>query len=117
MNTLLWVFLLLSGVGSVAVLTLLHTYRRRAQEGLEWYTLSGAVLTFLVLSASQFQLPHYLTILFPFWAILTAQYLAQVARPAGLRWLRIWQSSVSSLFLLLVLLLHLGYRPDPMAWC
>src|SRR5437879_4571126 len=101
-----------SGVGSVAVWTRLHTSRRRAQAGVEWYTLSGAVLTFLVLSASQFQLPHYLTILFPFWAILTAQSLAQVARPAGLRWLRIWQSSVSSLFLLLVLLLHLGYRPD-----
>ena len=116
LHTSFWAFLPWSGVGSVAVWTRLHTSRRRAQAGVEWYTLSGAVLTFLVLSASQFQLPHYLTILFPFWAILTAQYLAQVARPAGLRWLRIWQSSVSSLFLLLVLLLHLGYRPDPMAW-
>ena len=65
----------------MAVWTRLTTLRRRAHDEGEWYTLSGAVLTFLVLSASRFQLPHYLNILFPFWAILTAQYLAQVASP------------------------------------
>src|SRR5439155_13428924 len=116
LHTSLWAFLPWSGVGSVAVWTRLTTLRRRAYDAGEWYTRAGALLTFLVLSASQFQLPHYLTILFPFWAILTAQYLAQVTSPGCLRWLTRMQANLSRLLCLLVLLVHFVCRPDPIVW-
>lgn len=41
----------------------------------------GAALTsFLVFSLSRFQLPHYLNLLFPFFSILTAEYLYRIQR-------------------------------------
>jgi hypothetical protein len=100
----------------MAIFTRLTTLRRMAHAETEWYTLSGALLTFLVLSASRFQLPHYLNILFPFWAILTAQYLSQVTSPASLRCLTVMQSSLIWLLCLLVLLVHFFCRPDHIAW-
>jgi 4-amino-4-deoxy-L-arabinose transferase-like glycosyltransferase len=116
LHTTLWAFLPWSVLLYVAIYTRIKTYRRRAQDEGEWYTISGALLMFLVFSASRFQLPHYLNILFPFWAILTAQYLSQVASPAGLRFLTVMQCSMISLLFLLVLLIHLLCRPDHIPW-
>ena len=116
LHTTLWAFWPWSGVLALALVTRLTPHGRTAPAAPEWYTRAGALLTFLVLSASQFQLPHYLTILFPFWAILTAQYLAQVTSRAQLRWLTRMQASLSGLGCLLVPLVHLVCRPAPMAW-
>jgi len=116
LHTTLWAFLPWSAFLYMAVYTHITSYRRRAQDEAEWYTISGTLLTFLLFSASRFQLPHYLNIVFPFGAILTAQYLARVASPAGLRFLTVMQYSMISLLFLLVLLLHLFCRPAPMPW-
>jgi 4-amino-4-deoxy-L-arabinose transferase-like glycosyltransferase len=116
LHTALWAFWPWSGVLVMAIVTRLTPHGRPAPAAPEWYTRSGALLTFLVLSASQFQLPHYLTILFPFWAILTAQYLAQVTSPAQLRWLTLMQAGLRRLCCLLVPLVHLVCRPDSIAW-
>jgi 4-amino-4-deoxy-L-arabinose transferase-like glycosyltransferase len=44
----------------------------------EYVALSGAVPMLLIFSVSQFQLPFYTNILFPFFAIITAVYVKQV---------------------------------------
>ncbi len=44
----------------------------------EWYSFSAALLTFLLFSLSQFQLPHYLNIVFPFFSIITAWYFTSL---------------------------------------
>ena len=116
LHTTLWAFFPWSVVFYVAIWTRLTTARRRGHEEGEWYTLSGAVLTFLVFSASRFQLPHYLNILFPFWAILTAHYLSQVARAVEVRWLTVLRACTISLVVLLILLVHVVCRPDPIPW-
>ena len=116
LHTALWAFLPWSAFLYVAVFTRLKTYWRKEQVEGEKYTISGSLLTFLVFSASRFQLPHYLNILFPFWAILTAQYLSQVTSPGGLRFLTVMHFSMISFFFLLLLLIHLLCRPDPIAW-
>jgi 4-amino-4-deoxy-L-arabinose transferase-like glycosyltransferase len=40
--------------------------------------LGAALISFFMFSLSRFQLPHYLNILFPFFAILTAEYLYRI---------------------------------------
>lgn len=76
-HTILWAFLPWSFLLYAAVWRKLKFVFRK--EGTlkteEWYTLSGAVPTFLLFSLSRFQLPHYTNILFPFFAIITADYL------------------------------------------
>lgn len=41
----------------------------------EWFCLSGALVGLLLFSLSSFQLPHYVNILFPFFSVISAQYL------------------------------------------
>ena len=110
LHTILWAFLPWSVVLYAAVFTTIKT------SGVEWYTRVGAGLTFLLFSASSFQLPHYINIIFPFLAIITAQYLSQVASAAGRRFLIVTQYSVISLLFLLIMLLHLFFRPGYLAW-
>ena len=77
-HTFLWVFLPWTAVGIVA-------YWKKAKEMVsskfrynpksEFLTLGGITLIFIVISFAQFKLPHYLNIVMPLFAILTAAFL------------------------------------------
>jgi 4-amino-4-deoxy-L-arabinose transferase-like glycosyltransferase len=41
----------------------------------EWITTGGFILTYLALGMSKYQLPHYIFVVFPFAAIITAKFL------------------------------------------
>ncbi len=45
----------------------------------EWISLGGFLLPFIALSLSKYKLPHYIYVTFPFAAIFTAQYFAELA--------------------------------------
>lgn len=85
-HTLLWAFLpwslpLYSGVGrAMAGLV------RRQRVLPEYVSLGSGGATFVLFSLSGFQLPHYLNIVFPFFAILTAQFLVSLTPAALRRW-------------------------------
>ncbi len=82
LHTILWVFLPWSFALILAVVRRVRLLRTGQAASTEWYTLSGATLMFVVFSASRFQLPHYLNIIFPFLAILTAgEVQARVSLP------------------------------------
>jgi 4-amino-4-deoxy-L-arabinose transferase-like glycosyltransferase len=108
-HTLLWAFL---PWGILLYLAVLHRFRNRIQQSGEWFTLSAALPMFVVFSLSRFQLPHYLNILFPFFAILVAGYLLspQISLSA-LRRLDRLQLMVLSLVVLLTVAFFLLYRP------
>lgn len=55
--------------------------------GREILSLATIVVMFLLLSISNFKLPHYLNILFPFFAILIAAQLQKTTQPTEQRWL------------------------------
>lgn len=44
----------------------------------EWITLGGFLLSYLALGSSKYQLPHYIFVVFPLAAIMTAAFLAEV---------------------------------------
>jgi len=79
----------------------------------ENYTLFGFIFTFIILSVSSFQLPHYLNQLFPFLAIFSAFILLD--RTSSMKFLKvnyILMNCIIFVFVLLVLLLHLFYFED-----
>jgi len=78
----------------------------------EWYCISGAMLTFLLFSASSFQLPHYLNIVFPFFAIITAQYLYNIKVDQSIKAIKITQMVVFFLLLSVIVTLHYFYQPE-----
>ena len=44
----------------------------------EWITTGGFIFTYLILARSQAQLPHYIFVVYPFAAIITAKFLYQL---------------------------------------
>ncbi|MVN20084.1 ArnT family glycosyltransferase [Mucilaginibacter arboris] len=108
-HTLLWAFIPWSVLLYIAVV---QFFRNQHKQKREWYCICGALLTFFVFSASKFQLPHYITIVFPFFAIITAQYLIGIKTAKGLQAIRITQSAVLALLILIVLLLQYFYRAE-----
>lgn len=101
LHTLLWAFLpwslpLYVGVGkAVAGLRskLLPDVARP-----EYVSLGSGLATFALFSLSGFQLPHYMNIVFPFFAILTAQFLVGL-KPAHLRWWTLGQTVIGLLMI------------------
>ena len=114
-HTTLWAFLPWSLLLFVAIFQFIRKGAKKVQTE-EWYCVCGSLLTFLVFSASQFQLPHYLNIVFPFFAILTAQYLCRLKAERSIRAVRITQIIVISIMLILIVALHYFFRPEVYNW-
>jgi 4-amino-4-deoxy-L-arabinose transferase-like glycosyltransferase len=113
LHTTLWAFLPWALLFYIAVVQYLRKNFKKAQSA-EWYNLCGAGFTFLIFSLTKFQLPHYLNILFPFFAIITAQYIYHLQAPGAAKATRIMQGILISLLLLVILVLD--YYFDPQAY-
>jgi 4-amino-4-deoxy-L-arabinose transferase-like glycosyltransferase len=109
-HTTLWAFL----PWSLLLFAAIYQFIKKGIKnlpGTEWYCLSGALLTFLLFSASKFQLPHYLNIVFPFFAIITAQFVHHLQSEKSKQAVRITQIVVIVLLLLIIIVLHYFFQP------
>lgn len=109
-HTLLWAFLPWSLLLYAAIGWTIKTFRDR-QLHPEYINLGTVVISFLVFSLSRFQLPHYINILFPFFAILLAQYLFSVRSEKTMRAIQWVQQSLNVLLVLLVIVVVYFFRP------
>ncbi|EHQ28177.1 ArnT family glycosyltransferase [Mucilaginibacter paludis] len=114
-HTTLWAFLPWSLLLFAGIFQFIKTNRRQVQSA-EWYCICGFGLTFLVFSASKFQLPFYTNIIFPFYAIITAAYLYSVTNGKSLRAIQIVQNVIVALMVLLLIVLQYYFRPDSFSW-
>ncbi len=57
----------------------------------EWFSITVYLLMLLLFSTSQFQLSHYMNMVFPFGAVLTAYFLTRLRTETALRWYRAGQ--------------------------
>ena len=110
-HTTLWAFLPWSLLLFAAIFQFIKTKRKDVQNA-EWFCISAALLTFLVFSASKFQLPFYTNIIYPFFAIITAQYLCGLKKPVSIKAAAIVQRVVVVLMILVICLLAYFYRPE-----
>lgn len=104
-HTLLWAFL----PWSVLLYAALFLFLKKGRSAREYYCISGSLLTFALFSLSRFQLPHYLNIIFPFFSILTAQYVLSLG--SGLKFYRITQYVIMGIIVVAIIGLAVLYRP------
>lgn len=109
-HTTLWAFLPWSLLLFAAIYQFIKQGVKNIQTT-EWYCICGSLLSFLLFSASKFQLPHYLNIVFPFFAIITAQYLYKVKLAKTILAIRITQIAVIILMLTAITALQHYFNP------
>ncbi len=114
-HTTLWAFLPWSILLFVAIATLIRKGLRRRKDH-EWYCLSGSLLTFIFFSLSKFQLPYYLNIIFPFFAIIVAQYLYRISSVKIIYRIGLLQNIIACLFLCTPVFLQFFYKPENISW-
>jgi 4-amino-4-deoxy-L-arabinose transferase-like glycosyltransferase len=114
-HTTLWAFLPWSLLLFAAIWQFIKTGIKDAKNN-EWLCISGALLTFLLFSASKFQLPHYLNIVFPFFAIITARYLVGLQQERTIKAVRGVQIGVVVVLLLTIGALHYFFKPESFSW-
>ncbi len=110
-HTTLWAFLPWSLLLFAAIFQFIKKGAKHLQVT-EWYCLCGSLLTFLLFSASKFQLPHYLNIVYPFFAIITAQYLYHIRTAKSIRAIQLTQTVIIVLLLMVIITLHYFYQPE-----
>ncbi|QJW91493.1 glycosyl transferase [Spirosoma taeanense] len=110
-HTLLWAFLPWSLPLYIGTGKALAGLVRRQPVLPEYVSLGVGLATFLLFSLSGFQLPHYLNIVFPFYAILTAQFLTGLKSVNLRRW-TIGQSVIGALLIVLAMALLVIVQPD-----
>jgi 4-amino-4-deoxy-L-arabinose transferase-like glycosyltransferase len=114
-HTTLWAFLPWSLLLFAAIFQTIKKGIKNVQ-GQEWYCLCAGLLTFLLFSASQFQLPYYLNIVYPFFAIITAQYLYNIQLAGSIKAVRMVQIIVITLVLLTICALQYFFLPQYFTW-
>ncbi len=114
-HTLLWAFLPWS---LLLYATFMQWFRKNFRNPFahEWYCFYGSLATFVLFSLSRFQLPHYLNIIFPLFAIMTAKYLFSLQSGATLRRINITQTIIAALLVLLVMVLSWFFQPEEPGW-
>ncbi|NIG52592.1 glycosyltransferase family 39 protein [Chitinophaga sp. Cy-1792] len=106
-HTILWAFLPWSVMLYAAVIVFIRKWKSQV----EYYCISGALATFVLFSLSRFQLPHYMNIIFPFFAILTAKYILSLHTEKGLKFFRVTQYTIIILVAVLGVVIDLLYKP------
>ncbi|MDB5010347.1 MAG: glycosyl transferase, partial [Mucilaginibacter sp.] len=110
-HTTLWAFL----PWSLLLFAAIYQFIKKGSKNVkatEWYCIGGSLLTFLVFSASKFQLPHYLNIVFPFFAIITAQYIYNIRSEKSVKAIHITQTFIIVLLLLTIGVLQYFFQPE-----
>ncbi|WP_131539258.1 ArnT family glycosyltransferase [Pedobacter nototheniae] len=100
-HTTLWAFLPWSILFYAAVINLLKKKNRITLPAETIIIWASAAVTFLIFSLSKFQLPHYILIIFPQFAIITALYLKGLGEKAS----KIFSVIQNSIYILVVILL------------
>lgn len=109
-HTVLWAFLPWSILLYAAFIQWFRKNFRRPWRS-EWYCFYGSLITFLLFSLSGFQLPHYLNIVFPFFAIVVAWYLFSLRSKNTFRIINGIQGGIILLLILLAAALLWFFKP------
>lgn len=112
LHTTLWAFLPWALMLYTAVFLLFKKIKSAFRNNERILITGSALITFLMFSLSKFQLPHYIVILFPHFAIITANYLLNIQ--SAKTW-KTWNVVMIALYIILIALvvtLTLYYKTD-----
>lgn len=126
MLNMLWSFLpwiILFNIAWIKNVVTLIKQKLRLQASQEWITTGGFLLAYLALGSSGYQLPHYIFIVFPLAAIMTAKYISDTIEANGKTHKALLRTHVAITALLLLAVLPLtvyvfnGGIPIITLWC
>ena len=80
-HTILWAFLPWGILFYVATFSKIKRNLKKVIQKEEFYTIFGSLTTLLIFSLSKFQLAHYSNIVFPFMAIMVADFMYKLSSP------------------------------------
>ena len=92
-HTFLWVFLPWTILGLASYWTKVKAFfntRFRRDSGLEFLTIGGITLIFLIISFAQFKLPHYLNIMIPLFAVLSASFMQDLINSSKVKKIKVF---------------------------
>ena len=110
-HTTLWAFLPWSVLLVFSIVDFIRDKSKRLRQE-DWVCICGAGMALLVLSASQFQLPHYVVIIFPFYAIITAQYIVRLNKIKEIKATNVIQNGILLLLIGLIIVIHILFKPE-----
>lgn len=110
-HTTLWAFLPWSIILVAALVPLFKSIRKNISS--EKVIITGsALLTFLVFSVSQFQLPHYIVILFPHFSMICADWILNRKKEKTFKTLGITALIIYAILIATIILLMVFYKFD-----
>ena len=113
-HSFLWAFAPWSILAYIAFVTRLKTFFRRKEE---WLTSGVFIVMLLLISFAGFKLPHYLNIIFPATAVMTASFIyGKGSQPKWIKSIFIIQLIITLLLLLLVSVINAWAFPVNVVW-
>ncbi|MFC6098937.1 ArnT family glycosyltransferase [Olivibacter domesticus] len=109
LHTILWAFLPWCIVFYIAIVNNLTNWKKNKEKSSVLIISMSALIAFLLFSLSKFQLPHYIIIIFPHFAIITASYLKDIDK-GMLKTLSIVQHVIFSIVTILLILIALVFN-------
>lgn len=103
-----WVLLFIPAL--IAGVVNLAKEKFRPSEHQEYISLAGFILVFLALSKSNFKLPHYIFPIFPFAAILTANFIYSL-KDGLTNKISMWYMGILQLFWVMILIMFIFVFP------
>jgi 4-amino-4-deoxy-L-arabinose transferase-like glycosyltransferase len=114
LHSFLWAFAPLSILTYIAVAGRIKNFLQRKEE---WATTGVFIIVAVIVSLSGFKLPHYINIVFPTAAVMTAVYLLkQQSEPTRAKRIFILQLVIAGLLLLLSAFIHVWAFPVTRVW-
>ena len=103
-HVFLWSFLPWTLIAIAGLFSEVKNIKRKFSEAdPEFYLISGIVLVWVALSLSRFKLPHYIFVVYPLIAILTAKYVDGLQSFSRWAWTQLILSGTAVLFLIFIL--------------
>jgi 4-amino-4-deoxy-L-arabinose transferase-like glycosyltransferase len=114
LHSFLWAFAPWSIIAYATLFTRLKAFLKRKEE---WLTTGVFMTMLIIISFSGFKLPHYLNIIFPTTAVMTASFLlSKRSKPGWTKAVFIIQVSVVVLLLLLAAIVNAWAFPVKSTW-
>ncbi len=108
-HTTLWAFLPWSVYLFIQAFKKMKSYSK-PQNSSSIIIYSAAIISFILFSISQFQLPHYIVVIFPLLAIIVAQYLMQINTNKELKIVFHIQNFIFFILIILIAILVVFYK-------
>lgn len=116
LHTTLWAFIPWS---ILLLLTVINFFKKKksAESTLQRWIIGGSALfSFMMFTVSKFQLPHYIVILFPHFAMMTAAYLLEATSEKAMKRINVFQTVLFVLIFAAVIGIIILYAFDSAHW-